>query len=280
MANKAIKDYGTFSGTDGYLIVDGINAGEQGGKKLLSEVNPIPDFPPSYSMDKGILTCNVTAKNIEWENVDHYTVIDRMYIDEPLSGGQSGGIISPVGLAHDNTLELLGDPQYPNERKKLSVKNAVPDPGTNQHRGDVLKVNDSDEIVWGAGGGGASIVIAKVVLQDADDEDYSLNFISETHTVKQLYNLINDGTAIVNVQLTILNVDGYVQEVHLLTAGATRDGESHNVYMVGAGGSGSYTSGETAELLGWWNEGEEAGQWYYLNSTHILYPELQETNED
>ena len=278
MANKAIKDYGTFSGTDGYLIVDGINAGDQGGKKLLSDLNPIPDFPPSYSMDKGILTCNVTAKNIEWENVDHYTVIDRKYIVEPLSGGQSGGIISPVGLAYDNTLKLLGDPQYPNERKKLSVKNAVPDPGTNQHRGDVLKVNDSDEIVWGAGGGGASIVIAKVVLQEPEDGGSGLNFVSGTHTVKQLYDLINSGTAIVNVQLTIRNDGGYDQEVHLLTAGTTRGGEDYNVYMIGAGGSGSYTSGETAQLLGWWNDEDEAGQWHYLNETVILYPEFQETN--
>lgn len=230
----------------------------------------LPDPP---SKNDQVLTYDLGSSTSKWADPTldlNLAKLEELQTVAPLRGGGTGSQFNYITLGYDSTLRLVED----QPRDRLGVKNPVPDPGTDLHRGDVLTVNDSDEIVWGAGGGGGgSIVIAKVVLQDADDEEYSLNFISGTHTVKQLYNLINDGTAIVNVQLTILNVDGYAQEVHLLTAGATRNGESHNVYMVGAGGSGSYTSSETAELLGWWDEGEEAGQWHYLNTTQILYPE-------
>ena len=149
LVQKAIKEYETFSGSDGYIIVDGLDNFVSGGKKLLSDLNPIPELPTQY--ETGILTCNTATSAIAWTNSDDYKGIDSQYINEPLSGGKNGQNNDPVGLAYNsNTLELTGTVG----NKRLSVKNPVPDPGTNQHRGEVLKVNDSDEIVWEAQGSG------------------------------------------------------------------------------------------------------------------------------
>ena len=46
---KNIKDFDTFTGTDGYLIVDGTDENTPGGKKLLSDLSTVPDLPSDAS---------------------------------------------------------------------------------------------------------------------------------------------------------------------------------------------------------------------------------------
>lgn len=92
---KEIKEFDTFSGTDGYVIVDGLDAETQGGRKLLSDI--IPSVP-----------------------------------------------VTDVKIGN-TTIVSDGVATIPENKTVPTVT-----PTTDQ--GKVLKVNDSDQIVWATGG--------------------------------------------------------------------------------------------------------------------------------
>lgn len=135
---KNIKDFDTFSGTDGYLIVDGTNENTPGGKKLLSDI---------VGINKSDLIDALKEISPRFDN--HNTV---------LQGGESAGTRSPISLRFDDTLIAVDDTSYPQSTSKiLSVKNPVA-PTTRANDGDVLTYSDTDGIVWAApqGGGGGN----------------------------------------------------------------------------------------------------------------------------
>jgi hypothetical protein len=149
----------------------------------------------------------------------------------------------------------------------------------------VLTVTGShaDDVEWvtPGGGGGGNIVIAKVVLQDAGD-DSTLNFVSGTHTVKQIYDLINAGETVVNVQVTILYADNSISEIDMLSGCSIKPGmDIHDVFILGAAGSGSFSMDtNTAMLIGSWpDEGIEDGNWTNFNFTPINPPAAEPAGE-
>lgn len=129
---KNIKDFDTFSGTDGYLIVDGTDENTPGGKKLLSEIS-------GGGITESDLIDALEEISPRFDN--HNTV---------LQGGESAGTRSPISLRFDNTLTALNDSSYPQSTSKiLSVKNPVPST-TTASDGDVLTYSDTDGVVWAA----------------------------------------------------------------------------------------------------------------------------------
>lgn len=177
---KNIKDFDTFSGTDGYLIVDGTDENTPGGKKLLSDIVGINE---SDLID--------VLEEISPRFDNHNTV---------LQGGESAGTRSPISLRFDDTLIAVDDTSYPQSTSKiLSVKNPVA-PTTRANDGDVLTYSDTDGIVWSApAGGGGGNPYTKVSVTpgtsyaNGNVTDYGWNlFDQDVNIVNNTYSIVSE----------------------------------------------------------------------------------------
>jgi len=244
------------------------------------------------------------AKMSQYEN--YKTEGGTPYSAEEQATFESTGVVPVSGKYHDGDTDMVtktigldeiissGFPAHTQSDagKVLGVRDdgelewveKLPEHGFSD-KDKVLTVTGShgDAVEWvtpGGGGGGGNIVIAKVILQDADDE-YSLNFISGTHTVKQIYEFINAGETVVNVQVTILNVDNSTSEIDMLSCCSIKPGMGiHDVFLLGAAGSGSFSENrDTAMLIGSWYDDTDDGTWSNFNNTPINSPEAEPAGE-
>ena len=88
MASQAIKEYDDFTGTNGYLIVDGLDDQTPGGKKLLSEI--VGDKLPPVGSDQHrnqVLTVN-SSDTVVWSNAQKgLTYEERTLAKSIIEGG-------------------------------------------------------------------------------------------------------------------------------------------------------------------------------------------------
>lgn len=154
---KNIKDFNTFSGTDGYLIVDGTTSATPGGKKLLSEI------VGKYETEDDVLDLleEITPKTTS-----------------VLNGGCSLGVNAPLDISFDETLSAVLDS---NNHKRLSVTNPLPSTTTAED-GYVLTYTDTDGIAWAAPAGGGTSDIPEY---SADDENKVLGVVVDREWNRQ-----------------------------------------------------------------------------------------------
>jgi hypothetical protein len=132
MESQAIKEYNDFTGTNGYLIVDGLDEQTPGGKKLLSELSGsnVPNYPTDVATSdtkRYHLAVGNKAGDLQvgWEDETYYDVANN------------GGLAKASG---GDTISFSIDTKHAND-------------------GDVLtyhKNGSTDEVVWTAPGGGGS----------------------------------------------------------------------------------------------------------------------------
>ena len=113
----------------------------------LSEITPSPAVPTKLSD----LTDDITTSE--------YSASGTAPVDGTAVAAALGGLATVASTG--NYSDLNGVPTIPTAgglagdgleeaSGKLKVVTKVPSPGTNEHRGDVLTVDDSDQVVWDA----------------------------------------------------------------------------------------------------------------------------------
>lgn len=108
MVSQAIKEYDDFAGTNGYLIVDGLDDQTPGGKKLLSEIggSNVPNYPTDVATNE-FKRYNLTVYNnagdldVEWEEKVNYDVAKNGGLASD-SGGNTISFSIDTGAANDD----------------------------------------------------------------------------------------------------------------------------------------------------------------------------------
>ena len=216
MASQAIKEYDDFAGTNGYLIVDGLDDQTPGGKKLLSELggSNVPNYPTDVATSD-TKRYNLTVSNkagdfkVGWEDEAYYDVANN------------GGLAKASG---GDTISF-----------SIDTKKA--------HDGDVLtyhKNGSTDEVVWaapGGGGGDSQIEYLDLTVEWINDQ-YHLT--AATKTLAEMSTLIQSGKQV--IARVVKRAGSVITNITQIFIGDFYNGSPNNdgsAIWFGPGGSGS-----------------------------------------
>lgn len=122
----------------------------KGGKLQLKDIDTSSNFDIPYR----------TANGIKWK------AAPAVYRGDGIAVEGSGGYTVSARLTENGGLEFDNEVSG----KGIKVSNPVPDPGTNEHRGQVLTVNSSDQVVWDDAPTTAVPIDGTTITKNASDE--------------------------------------------------------------------------------------------------------------